>query len=83
MFFPVILPALRSDPLEASHVRTQRLRDDDASVGLLIVLQNRDHGAAHGQSGAVQGMDEFHFAAVFPAEADRRPPGLEILKVAA
>ena len=47
-----MLPALRSDPLQTSHIRTQRLRDDDASVGLLIVFQNRDHRAAHSQSGA-------------------------------
>src|SRR5580765_1786035 len=43
------LKLLRRNPLRAN-IRPQHLRDDDAPVGLLIILHNRGPGPADGPS---------------------------------
>ena len=47
------------DPLQPAHVRPQSLRDQHRAVGLLIILQNRQPGPAHGQPAAVEGVHKF------------------------
>ena len=42
-----------------AHVGAQRLGNDDGAVGLLVVFENGEPGAAHGQAAAVEGVDEF------------------------
>src|SRR6267143_5416971 len=44
----------RRDPLAASHVRAQRLRDLDRPVFALIVLHDRDHETRQSEAGPIQ-----------------------------
>ena len=46
-----------TEPLGAAHVRPQHGRDDDAPVGLLVLLEDRHEGAAHREPRAVERMD--------------------------
>src|SRR5688572_4652788 len=41
---------------EAVHVRAERMRDRDAAVGLLVILEDGDERAADRQTRAVQGV---------------------------
>src|SRR5437016_1754857 len=42
------------EPLQPAHVGADRFRQDDAAIGLLPVLQDRDHRPAHGEAAAVE-----------------------------
>src|SRR6516162_6349454 len=54
--------------LASVHVRTKRRRNDDRTVLLLTVLENRDQRTTDGKAGAVQRMDEFGLATSSRAE---------------
>src|SRR5690606_29756403 len=75
--------AMGGDPLQAAHVGSQRLRHDHRAVGLLVVLQHGDEGAAHRQPGAVQGVDKARLLARRRTVAGLHAPGLEVAKVRA
>ena len=49
---------LRADDTVCAEIGLQRLRDHDAAIGLLVILDDRDPGPSHGQAAAVQRMDE-------------------------
>src|SRR5208337_54171 len=66
-----------------SNVSPQRLGNYHASIGLLVVLHNRNPGAAHGQPAAVQRMQEFRLVLAFRAIADVGPPRLVRLEIRA
>ena len=53
-------PGFRRDAFGAE-VGAQSFGHEHAAVLLLVVLDNRDPGAADGQAAAVQRMDEFGF----------------------
>ena len=48
--FITLQTALRSNSFQASHIRTQRLRDNHTTVSLLIVFQHCHNRSAYGQS---------------------------------
>src|SRR5712692_3893352 len=61
----------------------QGLGNNDAAVGLLVVLHDRHPGAADGEAAAVERVDEVGLAAGVRAIADIHPPRLEGFEVAA
>src|ERR1700741_4036367 len=63
------------DALRAAHVAAQSGRDDYRAVALLVVLQDRDQGAADGEARAVQRMEMLGLALVV-AEARLHAPRL-------
>ena len=73
----------RADFRDAAHVRQERFGDGDAAVGVLVVFEDGDEGAANGEAGAVQGVDGLRFFAVFRALARLQSPRLEVGAVAA
>ena len=50
--------AVRGDTEPAAEIGGEDLWQGDRAVGFLAVLQHRDQGAADGEAGAVQGVDE-------------------------
>ena len=58
--------------------RAQHLGDDYRSVGLLVVLQDRDQGSADGDGGAVERVEELGAFLAFRFVADLQPPGLVV-----
>ena len=46
-----------------AQVRAQRFGNHHAAVGLLVVFEDREPGAADGESAAVERVDEIGFAA--------------------
>ncbi len=74
---------LDGDALHAAHVGAQGFGDENGAIGLLVVFHNGDHGAANGEAGAVQGVDELGRSAGLAAEADIGAAGLEIGAVGA
>src|SRR6266700_5416854 len=58
------LKLLRSDSVRAD-IRPQCLRNNYASIRLLIVLDDRDPCATHGQCATVEGMNEFSLVLAF------------------
>ena len=66
------------DPLQAAHVGHERVRDGDAAILLLVVLQDGDQRAADGEAGAVEGMDEAVVLAALGAVARVHAPRLEV-----
>src|SRR5829696_1476165 len=46
------------DLFRAAHMRRERLGHGDAAVLVLVILHNGDEGAADGDAGAVEGVDE-------------------------
>jgi hypothetical protein len=77
-----LLEALLRDSLR-SNIGPQNLRNHHTSIGLLIILNDRDPGAANGESAAVQSMYEFGLIFPFRAIPDVRPPRLVRLKIRA
>ena len=73
---------LADDPVD-SHVRAKDLGHQHRAVLLLVVLEDGDGGAAHGQAAAVQGVDEARLALLVRPVADARPPGLVVGAVGA
>src|SRR5919197_798574 len=63
---------------ESAHIRTYRLRQDDASVRLLSVLENRHDRSSDGETAAVERRGEPRLLARRRAETDLRAPGLEV-----
>ena len=53
------------------HPLSQHFRDEDATVGLLVVFEEGDHGSRDRDGGAVERVDELHSPLVrqFTAEA--------------
>src|SRR5262245_35760420 len=70
-----------SNPLQPAHVGTQRFRDDDAAVFLLIVLQHRDERSPDRESGAVECVNKDGFALGLLAIANLGATRLKILKI--
>src|SRR4029453_18767478 len=66
------------DPLPSAHVGPQRFRDHHRAVLLLVVLDDGDERAAHGQAAAVQGVDEARLARGLRAVAEVGAAGLEV-----
>src|SRR5690606_16835694 len=56
---------------------------DDAAVGLLILLEDRDHRPAHREPRTVEGMEQLGLLALGGAMADLRAPRLEVAAVRA
>ena len=58
--------------------RPQHFGDDDAAVGLLVVLQDRDQRPREGDRGAVERVDEPRALLLWRLVADVEPAGLEV-----
>src|SRR6516162_6647048 len=70
------------DPL-GPNIRPQGLRNHHTSIGLLIILDNRDPRAANGESAAVQRVHIFRLVLALGPEPDIRPPRLVRLEIRA
>src|SRR5258708_34013708 len=66
-----------------SHVGAQDFRDQNRAICLLIILHDGDPGAADGEAGAVQSVNEVTLAALFGFEANAGPAALERVAVLA
>ena len=53
-----------------SHIGFKSIRDQDASIGLLVILQNRDEGSADCKTGTIQGVNQFDLFSLLAPEAD-------------
>src|SRR6185503_4799844 len=71
------------DALEPVHVRPKYGGNGDGSVRLLVILQDRDQGAADREPGAVERVAELRLAAGGGPELEVEPAGLEGLAVRA
>src|SRR5215207_2199629 len=71
------------DDCRSAHVGAQRRRNHDGSVLLLVVLHDRDDGAADREPRTVQGVDELRLPRPLGPIADVRPSRLEGFRVAA
>ena len=67
----------------AVHVWDEGLRDFDASVGLLVVFEDREIGSAYGQAAAVEGVEVLGLAGSSWAISYVGSAGLEGLEVGA
>ncbi len=67
----------------AVHVGLEGVGDADGAVGLLVVLEDGEIGAADGEAAAVEGVDELGFLGAFGLVADVGAAGLEALEVGA
>src|SRR5437762_2107529 len=74
---------IRVLPGTAVGTRAQRRGDRDGAVSLLIVLEDGDDRAAHGEAGTVQRRDELGLAAIGGAIADVRAAAAERVVVRA
>ena len=63
----VLLP--RTDPIDP-HPTAQRFGHHDATIGLLVVFENRDQRPADGDRGAIERMDEVRPFLPFDSVAD-------------
>src|SRR5881394_4273934 len=54
----ILSPRCRTGPnrIGSIHVRHERVRHADRAVGVLEILEDRDHGASHGEPGTVDGV---------------------------
>ena len=60
------------------HPLSQHFRDEDATVGLLVVFEEGDHGSRDRDGGAVERVDEVSSLLVWQLAADAEAAGLEI-----
>src|ERR1700749_1533259 len=74
---------LLRDNFVCSHIRPQYLWNKHTSIGLLIILNNRQPRASNGESAAVKGVHELGLVLPFRAVTDVRPPRLERLEIRA
>src|SRR5581483_5284869 len=58
-------------------------RDEHGAIGLLVILENGQPGAAHGEGAAIQSMNEFRLRLALGAVADIGAPRLKRLKIRA
>src|SRR5512138_3421070 len=72
-----------SDLLATVHVRPQRARDGHRSVFMLVILEDRNQGTAHSQTGSVERMDEFRASTTYRPELDVGATCLKRLRIAA
>src|SRR5262245_65958805 len=78
------LASLRGRDLgEAPYIGLQRLRHADRSIGLLVVLENGDQGASHGDARAVQRVHEAGLPFALRPVARVHAPGLEVAAIRA
>ena len=66
-----------------AHGRLQRFWNQDAAVGLLEILHDRDPGVSHRQPTSIQSVDKLSFVLAFGAIANIRPAGLEGFEIRA
>src|SRR5258708_17870189 len=71
------------DRLAPAEIGPEGLRDLDAAIVALIVLHDRDQGAADRQAGTVEGMHEPGLLLARRAEARLHAPGLEVAAIGA
>src|ERR1035437_2276006 len=71
------------DDMFSVHVGDEGVGDADGAVGLLIVFEDGEVGAADGEAAAVEGVDELGFFLAGGFEADVGAAGLEGLEVRA
>ena len=64
------------DGFEPAHVGAQRLGNGHRAVRVLVVFEHRDEGASHGQTRAVQRVDEVSTLRARGAKARLHTPGL-------
>ena len=76
-----VVRGLWGEAFQSAHVGTQDGGDANAAVGLLVVFQDGDEGAAYGEARAVKGMDELRFVAVLRAVACLHAARLEVAAV--
>src|SRR5262245_38595973 len=69
------------DPIHTAHVGTQRFRDDNAAVFLLIVFKHGNQGSTYGEPRTVQSVNENRFTLRFFAIANLRSARLKVFKV--
>src|SRR5712664_1604403 len=60
-----------------SHVWAQGIGDQDGAIGLLIIFDDSDPGAADGEAGAVQRVNKVTLATALWLEANTGAAGLE------
>src|SRR6516164_6756304 len=72
---------LPGDALEASHVRTQSIRNDDRAVGLLVVFKDGEPCASDSQAAPVECVNKLRLALAPRLEPNIRSPSLKSLKV--
>src|ERR1051326_4418889 len=73
----------RADPVEAAHIRPQRLGDEHRTVRLLIILQDRDKRAPNRKPGAVQRVYETGVLFALRSIACVHAAGLEVAAIRA
>ena len=79
----LVLSGLNADDGFAVHVGDQGVGDADGAVGLLVVLEDGEVGAADGEAAAVEGVQELGLLRAGGAVADVGAAGLEALEVGA
>src|SRR5205823_12638364 len=73
----------RPDDILAIKIGTERFRNHDRSILLLVIFHYCNPRAADGQAGSIQSMYKAHLSAAAGAEADVCAARLEIIKVTA
>ena len=77
-----VVSVLGYEDFRAAHVRAQHLGNDDAAVGLQVVLEERDEHTRRGDAGVVERVGEI-ILAVLALDADVQAAGLRIAEVRA
>ena len=74
----------RLDVFDAAHIGNEHIRNLDRAVGLLIILNDRSHGATNRKTGTVQRMHEtVAFEVLGVLVLDVRATRLEVFAVLA
>src|ERR1039458_5914142 len=50
-----------NNSIQSAHIWTKKLGDKYGAIGLLVVFDNGEPGAAHGETAAIEGMHELRF----------------------
>ena len=69
--------------LQPTHIRLERIGDDDGAVGLLVIFHDSHQTAAHGKAGTVQGMHVLLLFGIGRLELDIGAAGLKVPAVGA
>ena len=72
-----------ADSVKPTHVRSEHFGNNHRPVGLLVVLQNGDEGAANRESGTVDRVGDHRLAARGRPKAHFGTPGLEVTEMGA
>jgi hypothetical protein len=57
------------NPVNSFHVRSERVGNNNASIGLLKIFQNSHYGSPNSEPGTVKGMNKLYLATAFSPES--------------